>query len=154
LQTYQDYGLFVIVLDERTAQVQKRVRMIIGGNPRFVLGIAIREIEAWWLGDRSNTLEWVGFRMAPHGSRYAARAYCSEKDDSPKKTLDELTMLSDRFDRCYGQGSSEMAEDFSERFWQHSANLEQIASQCPRGFRPFRRSILRALKQAKKTIQP
>src|ERR1051325_1200404 len=46
---YFDHACFVILLDRRTSAVQQEVRKLIAGKERFVLGIAIEEIEAWWL---------------------------------------------------------------------------------------------------------
>jgi hypothetical protein len=137
-----EHVLFVILLDRRTYPVQAEVRKLIRGKERFVLGVAIEEIEAWWLGDRTNTLRWAGFVEAlPANCRYAAARYRAERDDDPKKTLHELTARSSRFDRCYGQGNLDLAQDFAEQFWQPSANLDEIASQCSQGYTPFEQKV-------------
>jgi len=54
-----EYVLIIILLDRRTKAVQEKIRGVISHSDRpdrFVLGIAIEEIEAWWLGDRKCTL--------------------------------------------------------------------------------------------------
>ncbi len=133
-----DEHCFVILLDRRTKAVQKEVRKLIKGRARFVLGIPTEEIEAWWLGDRSNTLSWSGFRdELPGECRYAKEHYQAERDDEPKKTLDELTRHSDRFDRFYGTGNLDHARDFAENYWLGHARLDEIAGQCPRAYVPF-----------------
>jgi hypothetical protein len=99
---YFSHACFVILLDHRTRRVQEEIQKLIRGKARFVLGIAIEEMEAWWLGDRTNTLAWTRLHNAlPADCRYAAANYQAENDDAPKRTLDELTRVSDRFDRYY-----------------------------------------------------
>ena len=146
-----DHACFVILLDRRTAAVQREVAKLIQGKPRFVLGVAIEEIEAWWLADRTNTLAWNGLIEAdlPNDCDYARSNYKAERDPSPKRTLDGLTRLSDRFDRGYGEGNLDMAEEFARDFWREFARLEEIASQCPRGFARFQRKMVNALRRAK-----
>ena len=105
---YFEHACFVILLDRRTRAVQNEVHKLIRGRERFILGTAIEEIEAWWLGDRTSTLAWSGFKVGlPLACRYAAVKYVAEKDDAPKRTLDELTRFSDRFDRYYGDGNAD-----------------------------------------------
>ena len=96
-----DHACFVILLDRKTLAVQKQIRKLIQGKPRFVLGVAIEEIEAWWLGDRTNTLAWSGLGSGklPQDCEYAKPSYKAETDKKPKATLDKLTRLSHRFDR-------------------------------------------------------
>lgn len=146
-----DHSCFVILLDRRTAPVQREVAKLIRGRPRFVLAVAIEEIEAWWLGDRTNTLAWTGLKPSdlPEGLPYAASKYKAEKDANPKATLDGLTRLSDRLDRYYGEGSLDLAEDFAEEHWRSSARLDEISSQCPRGFGRFQRHMVNAFRRAK-----
>jgi hypothetical protein len=145
-----DHACFVILLDRRTQAVQDKVRELIRGRPRFVLGIAIEEIEAWWLGDRTSTLSWSRFTSGlPPDSRYAARGYRAEQDDAPKRTLDELTRRSDRFDCVYGDGNLDLATEFAEDYWQSNAHLDEIASQCPHGFRSFDRDMTNEFRRAK-----
>jgi hypothetical protein len=128
-----NHACFVILLDRRTHAVQAEIRKLIRGRDRFVIGIAGEEIEAWWLGDRTNTLAWSGLRHSlPDACRYARAKYLAEQDDALKKTLDELTRCSERFDRCYGEGNLDMASEFAEGFWQAYARLNEIATQCPR----------------------
>lgn len=52
-------AFYVILLDRRTKAVQEEIKKLLENRDRFVLGIAIEEIEAWWLGDPENTLAWV-----------------------------------------------------------------------------------------------
>jgi hypothetical protein len=148
---YFEHAFFVILLDRRTEAVQAQIRRDIRGKEgRFVLGLAIEEIEAWWLGDRTNTLAWSRLQnRLPAHARYAARRYRAEGDDAPKRTLDELTRLSDRFDRVYGKGSVDLATQFAQECWRSNARLDEIAGQCPKGFRPFQRRTTRAFRQAK-----
>jgi len=144
------YDVFVILLDRRTRAVQAEVRRLIGRKQRFVLGIAIEEIEAWWLGDRTNTLAWTGYTSGlPSGCRYADPKYHAEGDGEPKKTLNELTELSDRFERVYGEGDAELARQFAEDHWEHNARLDEIASQCSGGFGRFQRDMTNAFRGAK-----
>ncbi|MCX5653418.1 MAG: hypothetical protein NTY65_02035 [Planctomycetota bacterium] len=145
-----DHACFVILLDHKTLAVHEQVRNLIRGKPRFVLGTAIEEIEAWWLGDRTNTLAWSGFTAAlPQDARYAVRGYQAERDDNPKKTLDEITELSGCLEFRYGDGNLELAYDFAERFWRIGVRLDEIASQCPRGFGDFQRDMSNEFRRAK-----
>jgi len=133
-----DYDFFVVVLDQKTSSVQQKLRKMF---PRqgFVFGIAIKEIEAWWLGDRLSTLGWLGLDAdSIRHVRYSAKRYKAERDDNPKLTLDELTCLSDNLDFCYGDGNLRLAREFSET-WKNSARLDDIEQQCPRGFGKFAR---------------
>ena len=145
-----EHACFVIVLDRRTRPVQKEVEKLIHGKDRFVLGIAIEEIEAWWLGDRTNTLAWSNLRdRLPADCRYAARKYQAEADDFPKKPLDELTRLSDQFDRFYGDGNLDLAAEFAEDYWRSHARLAEITTQCPEGFGRFQDRMTNRFRQVK-----
>ena len=146
-----DHACFVILLDRKTLAVQKQIRKLIQGKPRFVLGVAIEEIEAWWLGDRTNTLAWSGLGSGklPQDCEYAKPSYKAETDKKPKATLDKLTRLSHRFDRFYGDGNLDMAQEFAEDYWQDFAKLNEISSQCPRGYGGFQRSMTNALQRVK-----
>jgi hypothetical protein len=149
-QTF-DHACFVILLDHRTRAAQTKVRKLIAGRERFVLGIAIKEIEAWWLGDRTNTLAWTGLRdRLPESCRYGASAYHAERDDVPKRTLDELTHLSDSFDRFYGDGSMELAIEFVDNYWRPNARLDEIAAQCSGGYRPFEAKMTTQFERARR----
>ncbi len=133
-----NHACFVILLDRRTQVVQERVRDLIRGRDRFVLGVAREEIEAWWLADRVNTLAWSGLgEPLPQQLRYARQGYHAESDDAPKQTLSELTEASDRFDRVYGEGRVDLARDFAENYWQGYARLDDMRGQCPDGFGRF-----------------
>jgi hypothetical protein len=143
------HAFFVILLDRRTRAVQEEIRQLLVNHNRFVLAVAIEEIEAWWLGDRENTLVWSGLKDAlPDDCRYAEKNYRSERDGNPKKTLDELTRVSDRFDRCYGEGNVDLAREFSEDYWRRYARLDDIRSQCPQGYRPFEKAATQQFRSA------
>ncbi len=148
---YYDHACYVILLDRRTRRIQQRVRRLISGRDRFVLGIAIEEVEAWWLGDRTNTLAWSGFDalLLPE-CRYATRNYQAERDENPKRTLDELTRLSDRFDRSYGEGNLDLATEFAEEYWRAYARLDEIAHQCPQGFGTFQQEVAGQFRRARR----
>ncbi len=147
-----DHACFVIILDRRTRPVQRKIERLIRDRDRFVMGIAIEEIEAWWLGDRTNTLSWSGFRRnLPAHCRYAKTAYLSERDKEPKRTLDELTRLSSKFTTCYGHGSVDLASDFVDEYWQHNARTDEIAIQCPNGFGRFQSRMANRFRQVKPT---
>ena len=146
-----DHACFVIILDRRTRAVQEKVRELISRHPRFVLGIAIEEIEAWWLGDRTNTFAWTGLSedRLPSSCKYGKGAYQAEKDKYPKNTLDQLTRLSGQFDAVYGDGHSGLARDFADRYWAGFAKLDEIASQCPKGYGRFEKVMVNAFRRAK-----
>jgi hypothetical protein len=146
-----DHALFVILLDHKPRQVQRLIKKEVGDlRDRFVIGLAIREIEAWWLGDRGNTLAWSDLSSSlPPSARYARKGYRAEKDAAPKRTLDELTRLSPHFDRAYGQGNLDQAIDFVDRFWRTGARLDDIARECPKGFGAFQTQLTDGLKRAK-----
>lgn len=156
--TFQDHACFVIVLDRKTASVQRKIKRLIAGRPRFVLGIAIEEIEAWWLGDRTNTLTWTGFdrNTLPSDCRYARGNYQAERDKTPKKTLDELTRVADpdRFAIFYGDGNTDLAQEFAENYWRKFAKLDEISFQCPKGFGRFQQQMVNAFQQAKRPPGP
>jgi hypothetical protein len=145
-----DFDCYVILLDRKTKPAQREIRRLITGHSLFVLGVAIEEIEAWWLADRTNTLAWSDLRAGPpEDCRYAASGYKAEHDDDPKRTLDELTRISDRFDRCYGQGNTDLATEFAIDYWEQFARLDEIASGCPEGFGAFEQDMTNALRAAK-----
>jgi len=147
---YFDHSCFVILLDRRTRHIQDRVRRLIQGKERFVLGIAIEEIEAWWLGDRTNTLAWSGLTTTlSQDCRYARAGYHAETDSHPKRTLDDITHHSDRFDRFYGNGNADMAREFAEEYWRPHARLNEIEVQCPRGFAPFQHEMTTQFQRAR-----
>lgn len=146
-----DHAFFVILLDRKTRPVQAKIKKLLHNRNRFVLATAIEEIEAWWLGDRHNTLAWSRLAHSlPPACRYARSNYQAEKDDQPKKTLDELTRLSNCFDRCYGQGNLDMAIEFAENYWRRHARLEQIRQQCPIGFGAFETEVTQQFRAAKR----
>jgi hypothetical protein len=142
------YSFVVIVLDRRTIAVQDEIRRLVAGNNGFIVGIAIEEIEAWWLGDRTNTLAWSRFthktlpvcryRLCDQRGRLI---YAAEKDPEPKKTLDEITEHSQKLEFRYGDGNTELASQFAEDHWKPNARLNEISSQCPTGFGEFRKHV-------------
>lgn len=142
------YAFVVILLDARTAPIQRKVRKLIAGKHRFVLGIAQHEIEAWWLGDRASTLAWLGFETAPADTAYGTAGYLAEKDKTPKRTLDQLTDKSARLDRRYGEGNLDLAREFAEQ-WEGKVRLKEISSQCPKRFPPFCQDTAQAFRQVK-----
>jgi|GEM_PF-2045169 len=144
-----DHAFFVIVLDRRTQAAQTEIKAMLANRNRFVVAVAIEEIEAWWLADRQNTLAWSALKdNLPGDCRYARENYQAERDDNPKKTLNELTRLSDRFDRCYGEGNVDLAREFAEDYWRKFAQLDAIRSQCPQGYRPFEKAATQQFRAA------
>ncbi|MBY0527366.1 MAG: hypothetical protein K2R98_28480 [Gemmataceae bacterium] len=153
--THFDHACFVILLDRRTQAVQAEVKQLITGRERFVLGIASEEVEAWWLGDRTNTLAWSQLNgKLPAECRYGQSAYKAEADDHPKATLDELTRLSDRFDHYYGDGNLDLALDFAENHWQGYARIDEISAQCPKNYRPFQKDIVNQFRRLNPGMRP
>jgi hypothetical protein len=125
------------------------VKRLIQGKSLFVLGIAIEEVEAWWLADRNSTLTWLGLSDCSDSNyRYWGHRYTAERDGDPKRTLDELTDLSPLLDQRYGHGNRQLAADFAD-IWRDSAKLNAIEQQCPKGFSPFCRKITEALNREK-----
>ncbi len=82
--------------------------------------------------------------IGPNGyGKYAGKKYRAEKDPNPKATLNELTEISNRLDRVYGHGSTELARDFVEDYWDGAAaNIDLIKGQCPPGFGAFEKKIV------------
>lgn len=142
------YVFVIILLDWRTRRIQEKIRRLISGKDRFLLAVAKEEIEAWWLGDRTNTLAWLQFQQAPVGTRYAANNYLAESDDDPKRTLHELTDRAACLDRVYGEGNLDLARDFAES-WNERVRLSEIQSQCPQQFPPFCAETTQALRRVK-----
>ncbi|HUT34396.1 MAG TPA: hypothetical protein VNE39_13000 [Planctomycetota bacterium] len=143
------FAFFVILLDRRTKPVQDEVRKLVRESDRFVVGIAIEEIEAWWLGDRASTLAFLQLSDAlPSELRYADPNYKAEQDPHPKKTLDELTQVSGAVDSTYGQGHVGIATDFA-RGWRDTAQLDSIEWQCPKGFGAFCRDATNEFRRSK-----
>lgn len=145
-----DHAFFVILLDRRTRQAQEAVKRLIQGKALFILGIAIEEVEAWWLADRENILTWLGLPDHPRNDcRYWSKRYRAEKDDRPKLTLDQLTMLSEHLDQRYGNGNKQLAADFAQ-IWKEMAGLTAIEHECPLGFKPFCKDVAELLNREKK----
>lgn len=142
------YAFVLILLDHRTQKIRQKVRKLISGKDQFVLAVARKEIEAWWLGDRKNTLDWLGFDQAPTGTRYAAKGYLAERDTNPKRTVHELTEKSAKLDRVYGEGNLDIARDFAE-FWDRRVRLKEIETQCPEQFPPFCSDTAQAFRRNK-----
>jgi hypothetical protein len=146
-----DHAFFVILLDRRTRYAQEAVKKLIRGKSLFIVGIAIEEVEAWWLADRENTLAWLDLPdYSQNDCRYWNKGYRAEEDDKPKLTLDQLTMLSERLDRRYGHGNKQLAEDFAE-IWKETAKLSVIEHECPMGFKPFCQEVTEFLNREKKS---
>ncbi len=147
-ETSSPYAFVVILLDHRTKPIQERVKKLISGKKGFVLAIAKKEIEAWWLADRTNTLAWLKLESMPSSLRYFKDGYKAEQDDAPKRTLHELTQTSSRLDRVYGEGNTELARDFAE-LWEGKVRLREIEEQCPINFPPFCEHVTQSFRQAK-----
>ncbi len=93
-------------------------------------------------------MEWAGMTGSlPSHCLYSAADYHAERDKEPKKTLDELTRESDRFDRYYGEGNVELATGFAEDYWKEFAHLDDIRAQCKRGYHPFERAVTQRFRQ-------
>jgi hypothetical protein len=134
------HRFYVIVLDRRTRPAQQKVRKLLRGRDRFILGMAIEEIEAWWLADRYHVCLWLDLPdESGAGARYFEPDYNPERDKEPKATLDELTWMSPRCDQRYGRtGNVALAADFVEdQEWGSHADLDAIETACPQGFAPF-----------------
>lgn len=147
-QTALPFAFIVILLDHRTKPIQNKIRKLISGKEQFVLAIAKKEIEAWWLADRSNTLAWLELERTASALRYFKAGYKAEKDDAPKRTLHELTQASSRLDRLYGEGNTALAKDFAE-FWEGQVRLHEIEEQCPENFSPFCAQVTQSFRRAK-----
>ena len=140
--------IYVILLDRRTEQAQRDVRRELRGRTGFVLGIAIEEIEAWWLADRRATLQWLELdEVQVSTTAYGRDRHKPEKDADPKRTLDELTCMSDACASRYGDGNTGLAEHFAED-WGDFADIAAIETACPKGFGPFARKAQEALERA------
>ncbi len=140
-EPYVNFSFFVIVLDKKTQHTQREIKRAIRGLSKFIVGIAIREIEAWWLADRRNTLEWLG--LIDHETdegKYWQKDYNPERDNNPKQTLNELTEISPLVDSRYGNGNTDLAREFAS-IWRHGAEIDQIEIHCPKGFAPFSKKI-------------
>jgi len=148
---HYDHAFYVVLLDRRTKAVRTKLRKLVQGHEDlFALGVAIEEIEAWWLGDRKNTLAWSGLaEELPRQCRYAQDGYQAERDAKPKQTLNELTELSERFDRCYGDGNEDLAREFAEDYWRRGARLNDIRGQCPKGYGGFEDDVIDKFRSAK-----
>ncbi len=147
-----NHSFYVILLDYKTQVVQKEIKRLISGKNRFVLGVAIREIEAWWLGDRDSTLSWLKLNFTDiDGLRYAVKNYKAEGDDNPKKTLDELTRKSNVLETTYGDGNLSLAREFAI-LWKETARIRDIEGQCPKGFKKFCRKATNAFKNANASL--
>ncbi len=147
---WNDCDFFVILLDAGTRSTEGKIRKLIRGHGQIVMAVAIKEIEAWWLGDRTSTLEWLGLvHQSLAGLRYGEPGYQAEKDSAPKKTLDELTECSPVCTSRYGDHNVDIARNFAE-YWRDSADLSLIEKQCPAGFRPFCRNTTNALRRARR----
>ncbi len=150
------YSFVVIVLDRRTKEVQQEIRKLVAGNAGFIFGIAIEEIEAWWLGDRTNTLAWSGFTPETlPACRYKLRdskgrlVYAAEKGPEPKNTLDEITERSRKLEYRYGDGNTELASQFADDHWTPNARLDEISAQCPNGFGEFRKQACQGFRASR-----
>ncbi len=145
-----DCAFFVVVLDHKKTQAQqKEIQKLLKSNPPPVCyGVAVQEVEAWWLADRVCVLRWLGLAEGELANlRYGTKGYRPERDDDPKATLDELTRASELCDSCYGKtGNSELAAEFAGR-WRTEAHVDALEQACPQGFRGFCSKVTRAFRQ-------
>src|SRR4051794_33828429 len=94
--------VLVIVLDyKKTAAVAEEIRKLTRGIGWIVFGIAIEEIEAWWLADQTQTLAWLRMSRSDAQQLGYGPDYAPESDKDPKSTLDRLTANSDAVEFTY-----------------------------------------------------
>ncbi len=142
-----DHAFFIILLDRKTSSIQKEIKKLIQGKPLFVMGIAIEEIEAWWLADKRNLFEFLGITEKQCiNTRFGKAHYRPETDNDPKKTLHELTEISPRLQETYGNGNTNLAREFAEDYWRGRVDLAAIEQKCPKGFASFCKDITQSLK--------
>lgn len=131
----------VVVLDNRKLEeVHSEVRQLVAAYGTVVFGVAIEELEAWWLADRQSVLGWLQLTdedVEEAGIDYGSNDYHPERDQAPKATLDALTRISEAVNAVYGKhGNLDLAVEFAED-WARFADLQVIEHGCPNGFRPF-----------------
>lgn len=136
--TYPRPDLLVFVLDSyKTEHVIGEIKDLLAGHPWVVFGIAIQEIEAWWLGDRKQTLGWLGLTEETATECGYGPDYAPEKDADPKVTLNKLTEVSTNVDDLYGDGHTGLAEDFVSVAWSNWVDINSIKFKCNEGFGEF-----------------
>jgi len=135
---YRPPDILVIVLDHRKTQaVVADIRNLVSGHVWTVIGVAIEEVEAWWLADRQQTLGWLALSNEDAEAAGYGPDYAPEKDPDPKGTLDRLTKCSGAVEVGYGDGSVSLATDFVDAAWRQSVTLDSLRIKCPGGFAPF-----------------
>jgi hypothetical protein len=134
--------ILVIVLDhKKTSKVVDEIKRLIRGVDWIVLGIAIEEIEAWWLADQKQTLAWLQMSVEEASNLGYGHDYAPESDIDPKRTLDILTSKSDAIEARYGRGLTPLAEHFASVAWENWADLDSMRVKCAKGFAPFQRQL-------------
>lgn len=135
---YTKPDILVIVLDSRkTADTVREIRRLVRAIDWVVIGIAVEEIEAWWLADRNQVLAWLDISTDDASNAGYPDTHAPEKDQEPKNTLHKLTEISEKVLFNYGRGSVQLAEDFADSAWQNFVDIESMKFKCPRGFTPF-----------------
>jgi hypothetical protein len=145
--TYARPDVLVVVLDHRKTQaVVDEIRRLTRSMDWIAIGIAVEEIEAWWLADQNQVLAWLEISREDARRVGYSESYSPERDHDPKQTLHLLTQASNKILFNYGRGSVTLAEEFADVAWKNWADLESMVFKCPRGFAPFAermRSLLR-----------
>lgn len=137
-----DHSFYVVLLDRKTTTAMNKVKKSVSASDAtFAIGIAIEEIEAWVLADRTPLIKWLGIAKKDMPSHYYwDSSYNPEGDRDPKKTLDELTNTSNMVDSRYGNGNTGLAAQYSA-LWKNCADINAIETSCPKGFKPFCRKV-------------
>lgn len=157
---YKEFRKIVVILDSKgTPAAQQEIRQLIADRPEFLIGIAVKEVEAWVLADRENVIQWLGVQQRDCPTcRFWQSSYRPERDPDPKETLDLLIQSSDRTD--YDRWSTGAATEFIELYWKGThysndevnvtnwrgrANLSGMRQRCPQGFSPFYQGLVQFL---------
>jgi len=150
----------VVLLDGKgTLSARQQIQALIAPYPEFMIGVAVKEVEAWVLADRAHVIEWLNpNRERCADCRFWQRGYQPEQDPDPKMTLDRLVACSTESD--YSRWGTGAAAEFVERFWKGTdaadwevnvanwvgrADLNGMTAGCPNGFGAFYRDMIRFL---------
>jgi len=139
---YTRPDILVIVLDKKkTESCQDEVKELIRGLDWVVFGIAVEEIEAWWLADQEQVLGWLQLSRDRASRLGYDFEYSPEYDENPKLMLDKLTAESDAVNYRYHGGNLSLAKEFCDVAWSNGVDLERIRGRCAMGFAPFMRKF-------------